>query len=134
MSGKWGNGGRGSTGVPEKHGFDVFVGYYDQVHAHSYYPPYLIRNSEEMPLAGNRGNSDGQTYSQYADMLYASPAKSEDNLDVVTTVNAGLPAFLTRFATHTSMPSARFAARATPLPRAPWPTMPSLRPASSRIG
>ena len=36
--GKWGCGGRGSTGVPEKHGFDVFLGYYDQVHAHSYYP------------------------------------------------------------------------------------------------
>jgi hypothetical protein len=28
-----------------------------------------------------------QTYSQYADMIYASPAKSEDNLDVITTVN-----------------------------------------------
>lgn len=28
-----------------------------------------------------------QTYSQYADMLYANPAKSEDNLDVITTVN-----------------------------------------------
>ena len=28
-----------------------------------------------------------QTYSQYADMLYANPAKSEDNLDVFTTVN-----------------------------------------------
>jgi hypothetical protein len=28
-----------------------------------------------------------QTYSQYADMLFASPAKSEANLDVVTTVN-----------------------------------------------
>jgi arylsulfatase A-like enzyme len=33
--GKWGVGGRGSTSVPEKHGFDVFVGHYDQVHAHS---------------------------------------------------------------------------------------------------
>ena len=44
--GKWGCGGRGSTGVPEKHGFDVFFGYYDQVHAHSFYPPYLLRNSE----------------------------------------------------------------------------------------
>ena len=43
--GKWGAGGRGSTGVPEKHGFDVFFGYYDQVHAHSFYPPYLVRNS-----------------------------------------------------------------------------------------
>ena len=28
-----------------------------------------------------------QTYSQYADMVYASPAKSEANLDAITTVN-----------------------------------------------
>lgn len=62
--GKWGCGGRDSTGVPEKHGFDVFLGYYDQVHAHSYYPPYLIRNSEEVPLEGNHGTG-GKTYSQY---------------------------------------------------------------------
>lgn len=52
-------------GVPEKHGFDVFLGYYDQVHAHSYYPPYIVRNSEEVPLANNRGGSDGETYSHY---------------------------------------------------------------------
>ncbi|MCA9034789.1 MAG: sulfatase-like hydrolase/transferase [Planctomycetaceae bacterium] len=63
--GKWGNGGRDSSGVPEKHGFDVFFGYYDQVHAHSYYPPYLIRNSEEVPLEGNNGGSAGKTYSHY---------------------------------------------------------------------
>lgn len=63
--GKWGVGGRDSTGVPEKHGFDVFLGYYDQVHAHTYYPPYLIRNSEEVPLAGNQGMSKGKTYAQY---------------------------------------------------------------------
>jgi arylsulfatase A-like enzyme len=66
--GKWGNGGRGSTGVPEKHGFDIFLGYYDQVHAHSYYPKYLVRNSEELALGGNRGNSDGETYSHYVIM------------------------------------------------------------------
>jgi arylsulfatase A-like enzyme len=63
--GKWGCGGRDSTGVPEQHGFDEFFGYYDQVHAHTYFPPYLIRNSEEVPLAGNRGGSGGQTYSHY---------------------------------------------------------------------
>jgi arylsulfatase A-like enzyme len=66
--GKWGCGGRDSTGVPEKHGFDVFFGYYDQVHAHSYYPPYLIRNSEEVELAGNVGGRSGQTYSHYVIM------------------------------------------------------------------
>jgi arylsulfatase A-like enzyme len=55
--GKWGIGGRGTSGVPEKHGFDLFFGYYDQVHAHTFYPHYLIRNSEEVPLPGNPGIS-----------------------------------------------------------------------------
>ncbi len=65
--GKWGNGNRGSVGVPEKHGFDVFFGYYDQSHAHSYYPPYLIRNSREVPQPGNQPGLQltGQTYSHY---------------------------------------------------------------------
>ena len=63
--GKWGCGGRGSTGVPEQHGFDEFLGYYDQVHAHSYYPKYIVRNSEEVPLMGNKGMSTGETYSHY---------------------------------------------------------------------
>ena len=63
--GKWGCGGRDSTGVPEKHGFDIFFGYYDQVHAHSFYPPYLIRNSEEVPLKGNVGGRSGETHAQY---------------------------------------------------------------------
>ncbi len=66
--GKWGAGGRDSTGVPEKHGFDVFFGYYDQVHAHSFFPPYLIRNSEEVKLEGNIGGRQGKTYSHYAIM------------------------------------------------------------------
>lgn len=66
--GKWGAGGRDSTGVPEKHGFDVFYGYYDQVHAHSFYPPYLIRNSEEVKLDGNEGGRVGKTYSHYTIM------------------------------------------------------------------
>ena len=66
--GKWGCGGRGSTGVPEDHGFDVFLGYYDQVHAHSYYPPYIVRNSEEVPLKNNHGLSNGETYSHYVIM------------------------------------------------------------------
>ena len=59
--GKWGIGGRGSTGVPEKHGFDVFFGYYDQVHAHSFFTPHLIRNSQEVELPGNPGGRTGET-------------------------------------------------------------------------
>lgn len=63
--GKWGVGGRGTTGVPEQQGFDTFFGYYDQVHAHSYYPAHLIRNSEEVPLPGNKGGRSGETYAHY---------------------------------------------------------------------
>ena len=64
--GKWGIGGRGTSGVPEKNGFDVFFGFYDQVHAHTFYPQYLIRNSSEVPLAGNSGTSfyEGKTHAQ----------------------------------------------------------------------
>jgi arylsulfatase A len=64
--GKWGIGGRGTSGVPEKHGFDEFFGYYDQVHAHTFYPRYLIRNSHEVPLQGNEGDSfyEGETHAQ----------------------------------------------------------------------
>src|SRR5690242_3989878 len=64
--GKWGNGARGTSGVPEKHGFDIFFGDYDQTHAHTFFPKYLVRNSQEVPLAGNNGDPhSGQTFSQY---------------------------------------------------------------------
>ena len=47
--GKWGLGNPGTTGVPEKQGFDVFFGYYDQKHAHDYYTDHLVRNSDDVP-------------------------------------------------------------------------------------
>jgi len=63
--GKWGLGDRGTTGVPEMHGFDVFYGYYHQVHAHSYFPRYLLRNSEKEYLPGNTGDFyQGRTFAQ----------------------------------------------------------------------
>jgi arylsulfatase A len=64
--GKWGLGDAGTTGVPENHGFDTFFGYYHQVHAHTYYPRYLLRNSKKVPLKGNTGEYlTGETFSHY---------------------------------------------------------------------
>ncbi len=64
--GKWGLGDRGTTGVPENHGFDIFYGYYHQVHAHSFFPNYLLKNSEKVPLEGNTGDfKTGRQFSQY---------------------------------------------------------------------
>ncbi|HPA20517.1 MAG TPA: arylsulfatase [Verrucomicrobiae bacterium] len=48
--GKWGLGPVGSTGDPNKQGFDLFFGYNCQAHAHSYYPDYLWRNGERVTL------------------------------------------------------------------------------------
>ena len=39
--GKWGLGPVGSTGDPNRHGFDLFFGYNCQAVAHSYFPPHL---------------------------------------------------------------------------------------------
>ena len=54
LIGKWGLGGPGSTGIPNRQGFDYFYGYLCQRHAHNYYPEYLFRNEDRVPLPGNR--------------------------------------------------------------------------------
>jgi arylsulfatase A-like enzyme len=60
--GKWGLGDAGTPGVAYRQGFDEFFGYYDQVHAHSFYPPYLWQNDRKYLLPGNSGReSDGLT-------------------------------------------------------------------------
>ena len=48
--GKWGLGGPETEGIPSRHGFDEFFGYYDQRRAHFYYPEYLHRNGKKVAL------------------------------------------------------------------------------------
>lgn len=48
--GKWGLGGPGSTGMPDKQGIDRFFGYLCQSKAHNYYPPYLWDNGKKVDL------------------------------------------------------------------------------------
>jgi arylsulfatase A-like enzyme len=50
LVGKWGLGHEGSTGIPTRQGFDYFFGYLDQHHAHNYYPSFLVRNQQRVPL------------------------------------------------------------------------------------
>lgn len=58
--GKWGLGNEGTSGAAEKQGFDLFYGYYDQVHAHSYFPEDLTRNGVREKLPGNADGKRGQ--------------------------------------------------------------------------
>jgi len=48
--GKWGLGEAGSTGIPNRQGFDEWFGYLSQVHAHNYYPEFLWRNQQQVRL------------------------------------------------------------------------------------
>ncbi|MEE4213569.1 MAG: sulfatase-like hydrolase/transferase, partial [Bacteroidales bacterium] len=50
--GKWGLGAPGSTGIPNKQGFDLFFGYNCQRQAHTYNPVHLWKNTERI-FTGN---------------------------------------------------------------------------------
>lgn len=54
--GKWGLGYEGTTGHPNKQGFDHYFGQYLQVHAHFYYPFWIWENETKVQLSEN---SDG---------------------------------------------------------------------------
>ena len=49
LIGKWGLAEEGLPGVPQKKGFDEFVGYLSNTEAHDYYPEYLWRYSPAQP-------------------------------------------------------------------------------------
>lgn len=62
--GKWGLGHFGTTGDPNKQGFDLFYGFNCQRHAHNHYPKFLWRNDKREVLPGNDRTLNGKTYSQ----------------------------------------------------------------------
>jgi len=54
MTGKWGLGEEGTTGEPNKHGFDEWFGYLNQQHAHNYFPEFQWHNTARIEIAANR--------------------------------------------------------------------------------
>lgn len=58
--GKWGLGLPDTPGVAVKQGFDTWVGQYSQTHAHFYYPYFVLKDLERMPLAENEGKRRGR--------------------------------------------------------------------------
>lgn len=62
IMGKWGLGEPGTTGTPNRKGFDHWFGYLNQRNAHLYYPEFLWRNEEKVMLDENKNDQRG-TYS-----------------------------------------------------------------------
>ncbi len=53
MTGKWGLGEPGTSGLPNDQGFDAWFGFLNQRRAHTYYPDYLWLNEQRFDLPGN---------------------------------------------------------------------------------
>lgn len=70
MTGKWGLGEPGSTGEPNRKGFDEWFGFLNQNHAHTHYPDYLWRNQQKVTLEANvdkkRGQHTHELFTQFA--------------------------------------------------------------------
>jgi arylsulfatase A-like enzyme len=82
--GKWGLGEPDTTGIPTRQGFDYWFGYLNQGHAHTYYPDYLWRNEERVPIPGNEGGGKGE---------YSHDLFTQEALDFIHR-QAGGPFFL----------------------------------------
>ena len=78
LIGKWGLGEPGTSGVPNRQGFDEFFGYLNQGRAHNYYPEYLWRNEEKVAIEGNVESRDHRGVSierkQYSHDLFTREA------------------------------------------------------------
>jgi arylsulfatase A-like enzyme len=77
--GKWGLGEPETTGIPNRKGFDYWFGYLNQAHAHNYYPEYLWRNEQKVPLANevrpvNPPSGVATKRVQYSHDLFAAEA------------------------------------------------------------
>ena len=76
--GKWALGDNGTTGHPNKQGFDFFYGYLDQSAAHDYYPEVLFRNEKAERLPGNVNS--GQRNVSSEKVTYAHTRITEEAL------------------------------------------------------
>jgi arylsulfatase A-like enzyme len=72
LIGKWGLGEPGTSGTPNKKGFDEFFGYLNQTHAHDYWTDYLFRNEEKITIKENLDKKQGV----YSEDLFATEALS----------------------------------------------------------
>ncbi len=75
MIGKWGLGMNGTTGEPDKKGFDTYYGYLNQAHAHWQFPDYLFRDGKKEVI---KENANGKR-EKYSNDIFTSEALSYMN-------------------------------------------------------
>jgi arylsulfatase A-like enzyme len=94
LIGKWGLGEPHTTGVPNRKGFDEFLGYTNQRHAHNSYPSYLWRNDQKLPLSNIVTNEDQEGAGVASKrVVYSQDLFTQEALAFLEQ-NAGRPFFL----------------------------------------
>ena len=94
----------GSHGIPNKHGFDYFLGYLDQKQAHNHYPTHLWENERwfplnnaylypHQPLPRDADPFDPSSYESYKRDDYAQDRLTEAALNFIKS-NSEQPFFL----------------------------------------
>lgn len=91
--GKWGLGGPGTSGQPNRQGFDHWYGYLCQRLAHNYYPEHLWRNQQKHILDGNdyfpahqemsSPPGDASEYEEYRGRQYAPDLMIDEALGFI---------------------------------------------------
>jgi arylsulfatase A-like enzyme len=94
LIGKWGLGEAGTTGVPNRQGFDYFFGYLNQRHAHNYYPTFLWRDEERIKLRNVVPDEDREGAGNSNNRVdYSHDLMAEESLRFIER-NGGGPFFL----------------------------------------
>jgi arylsulfatase A-like enzyme len=94
LIGKWGLGEAGTTGVPNRQGFDYFFGYLNQRHAHNYYPTFLWRNEKRIDLRNLVPDEDAEGAGVSTNRVdYAHDLMAEEALKFIEG-NGGGPFFI----------------------------------------
>ena len=102
--GKWGLGGPGTSGQPNRQGFDYWYGYLCQRIAHNYYPTHLWRSGEKhileneyfashQKLPENKDPHDKASYTEYSGRQYAPDLMAQEALQFIR-ANKDQPFFL----------------------------------------
>lgn len=81
LVGKWALGQLGSTGYPLDQGYDDFLGFFSQTHAHNYHPEHLLDNRTARLLRGNMAKSRANDYApdQFAERALEFLRKDDDD-------------------------------------------------------
>jgi arylsulfatase A-like enzyme len=94
--GKWGLGNEGSPGVPSQKGFNEFLGYLDQYHAHDYYTAHLFRYDGRNGFEGTVQfpDNEGGAKGRYTHDVFTKAALNYISINTPQFANRWRPFFL----------------------------------------